>query len=355
MKETARQVQQSSTTAASSPAAVSILLPTYNRASFLPAAFEAIRAQTHPHWELVIVDDGSTDETGRVVTELTATMPAPVRYARQENAGPYAARNAALAMAAHPYVAFYDSDDLWLPQHLTDCVQALDANPDVDWVYAACRIVHYGTGALMSRDTFRIGDQPRPFLSLRHDRRGPLRVIDDERVVACAIRSGLYCGLQNSVLRRRVFDDGPFQAAYRNEAEDQLFAIRALKRGHRLGYLDAVHVQYHVHEANSSGSATGQSAARKLAVYEPVVRGFQDLVQEFDWTPSERRELAQRLAREQFWHLGYAVLWSAGRRREALAAYRAGLRAWPWSIRCWKTYFVALVRTMIAGKEASAA
>jgi hypothetical protein len=155
---------------------------------------------------------------------------------------------------------------------------------------------------------------------------------------------GLYCGLQNSVIRRSVFTDVRFQAAFRNEAEDQLFVIRSLKRGHRLGYLDAVHVQYHVHDANSSAAARGQSVERDLAVYRPLVRGFEELKDELPWTGRERRALARRLGREHFWHIGYAVLWQRGRTAEALASFRQGLRAWPWSVGFWKTYLVARVR-----------
>jgi glycosyltransferase involved in cell wall biosynthesis len=328
---------------------VSILLPTYNRAHFLPAAFASIRAQQLTDWELVIVDDGSSDDTERVVHDARASIPQPIQYVKQANAGAYAARNRCLDLATAPYVAFFDSDDEWLPQHLANSVAALDAAPDVDWVYAACRIVDYGSKRVIDPDTFTLNGAPRPFLSLHTERRGAMFVIDDPRAVECALRDGLYCGLQNSVIRRSVFASARFAADFRNEAEDQLFVIRSLKRGHRLGYLNDVHVQYHVHEANSSAASADQSVDRQLAVYRPLVRGFEALAREFEWSPRERRELSQRLARDQFWHIGYAILWKHGRRREALAAYRAGLREWPWSWSCWKTYLAAQVRAMAGG------
>lgn len=334
---------------------VSILLPTYNRARFLPAALDAIRAQTYTDWELVVVDDGSTDDTAEVLARLCHGLPQPVRCVTQPNAGAYGARNTALDHARGRYMAFYDSDDKWLPMHLESCVRALDANPDVAWVYAACRIVDHATGAMVDSDTFRIAGTPRPFMALTAGVRGALRVFEDARTVACALTDGLYCGLQNSVIRREVFEPARFQAAYRNEAEDQLFVIRALKNGWRMGYLDAVHVEYVIHSANSSASATGQTTDRQLAVYRPLVRGFEELVSECAWTPLERRALAQRLAREHFWHVGYAVLWRAGRRREALEAYRAGLRVWPWSLSAWKTYLLARLRTGASGAAGEAA
>jgi len=326
---------------------VSVLLPTYNRAGFLPAAFDAIIGQTLTDWELVIVDDGSTDDTARVVDELKARLAQRVVYVKQSNEGAYGARNTALDHAAAPLVAFYDSDDIWLPHHLSNSVAALDAAPDVDWVYAACRIVDLASGRTIDPDTFLLDGAPRPFRRLRHHLVGRLHVVDDDAAVACAIRDGLYCGLQNSVIRRSVFERERFHTSFRNEAEDQLFVIRAIKQGFRIGYLDDVHVQYQIHEANSSASATGQSVDRELAVYRPLVRGFEELAREFAWSPAERRELHRRLSHDCFWHIGYAILWKAGRRAEALEAFRAGLRFWPWSPSCWKTYLLARLRTAV--------
>src|SRR5947209_3744474 len=92
--------------------AVSIVLPTYNRARFLPEAFESIRAQKFTRWELIVIDDGSTDETRAVVAALSADLPQPARYHYQANQGPAAARNAGIDLTQEKYIAFYDSDDL---------------------------------------------------------------------------------------------------------------------------------------------------------------------------------------------------------------------------------------------------
>lgn len=323
---------------------VSVLLPTYNRARFLPDAFSAIASQTLTSWELVIVDDGSTDETAKIVHQAIQRLDRPVIHVSQANAGAYAARNTALDHASAPYVAFYDSDDVWLPHHLANGVAALNRSPDVAWIYGSSRILDVASGLVLHTDTFKLNGRPRPFRKLRVRQVGTLRVIEDPRAVAWALRYGLYCGLQNSVIRRSVFETDRFDTRFRNEAEDQLFLIRALKRGHRVGYLDDCHVEYHVHDANSSASAVGRSADQELSVYRPVVRGFETLRGEFDWTPLERKELDRRIGREYFWHIGYALLWKSGRRAEAIDAYRTGLESWPWSLACWKTYALARLR-----------
>src|SRR5436305_3864507 len=93
--------------------AVSILLPTYNRAKCLPQEFASIRSQPFTDCELIVVDDGSTDNTRELVEELTRGWPQPVRYHRQENQGAYGARNTGLDLATGECVAFFDSDDVW--------------------------------------------------------------------------------------------------------------------------------------------------------------------------------------------------------------------------------------------------
>jgi len=324
---------------------VSIILPTYNRAHFLSQAFESIRAQTWTDWELIIVDDGSTDDTRSVVSTLSSSVPQSVRYVYQDNQGAYGARNTGLDHAGGSYIAFFDSDDIWLQHHLHDCVMALEANPHVDWIYGACRIVEFATGKVLLPNTFYMGNDPLPFLKLGSIQSGTVRVLDDPDLVRFTVEYGLYCGLQNSVIRRRVFDDRRFQTAYRNEAEDQLLVIRALASGHRIGFIDNVHVIYHEHDQNSSAAGSDRRLDKHLQIYQAAAQGFEDLASQITLSAAEHRALRRRLNREYFWHLGYNLLWQHGRRQEALDMFRRGLRHWPWNWRCWKSYALALLRS----------
>jgi len=111
---------------------VSVVIPTYNRASMVGDAIESALAQTHPIREVIVVDDGSTDDTERVVRAFGA----PVRYLRQENRGVGAARNAAMASARGGALAFLDSDDLWYPFKVEAQVAVLEALPEVGLVHS---------------------------------------------------------------------------------------------------------------------------------------------------------------------------------------------------------------------------
>lgn len=119
--------------------AVSIILPTYNRAHFLPDAFNSLSSQTFKDWELIIVDDGSDDDTDKVIAELQAKHSFPITFVKQENSGPAQARNAGIKLAKGKFVAFFDSDDFWESSHLSLAIDTFEMYEQLDWLYFACR------------------------------------------------------------------------------------------------------------------------------------------------------------------------------------------------------------------------
>jgi glycosyltransferase involved in cell wall biosynthesis len=326
---------------------VSIILPTYNRAHFLRRAFCSIQAQTFADWELVVVDDGSTDDTRRAVEALSSPIRHRFSYIYQPNGGAYAARNTGLTYARGRYIAFFDSDDEWLPHHLHDCHKALETNADVHWVYGASRLVDDATGAELSPNSFYINGRPRPFRNLKCVDINQLRVFNEPDLIYRILSgAGLFAGLQNSIIRRGVFDRIPLRAASRNEAEDQVFVIRVLAAGFRLGYFESVHHVYHVHTQNSSGSARGISVDKQTRIYLDLIRGFEELPGLIALNPRQLRALNRKLAQEYFWHLGYATYWQSGQQRQALQAFRHALRLDPFRYEFWKTYVLNRIRTL---------
>ena len=116
---------------------VSVIVPTYNREAYLREAVESVCRQTYPEWELLVVDDGSTDGTRAYLAGLTDSR---IRVILSDHLGnPNSVRNLALAKARGRYVAFLDSDDWWDPEKLTRQVQALAASVDCAWSYSAFR------------------------------------------------------------------------------------------------------------------------------------------------------------------------------------------------------------------------
>jgi glycosyltransferase involved in cell wall biosynthesis len=323
---------------------VSIILPTFNRARLLPEAFESIRTQSWERWELIVVDDGSTDDTAAVVRECTRAIAQKVEYVHHANKGAYGARNTGLDHAAGEYVAFFDSDDLWLPEYLERCVNAFEAAPEVDWVFAACRSVDE-TGAIIQPTTFETDLGPRPFLFLKTKDVGALRIIDDPMAIECHLLNGIYCGLQNSVIRRDVFAGHRFWEGYR-VVEDVFFLTRALARGIRLAYLANVQVVYRIHGGNSSGSAAGLNREAFCRIRRESILGLERLQQELALTPRQQRALRRSLSRHYFWDIGYVCCWEANDIAGAFAAFNHGLRLDPFDGRMWKTYASCLVRSV---------
>lgn len=109
---------------------VSVVIPAYNAARFLPEAVESVRKQTPLVHEVIIVDDGSTDDTEQVV----ARQGQDIKYVRQQNAGPSAARNLGIAIASGSLVAFLDADDVWTEDKMHEQLAVFQANPDVGLV-----------------------------------------------------------------------------------------------------------------------------------------------------------------------------------------------------------------------------
>lgn len=111
---------------------VSIILPTYNRARYLPESIGSVLSQTYPHWELIIWDDGSTDNTAEIVRSYTDDR---IRYFYMSNHGVAYSRNQAIRCSVGVYIAFLDSDDTWLPEKLEVQVGILEKFPKIDGLF----------------------------------------------------------------------------------------------------------------------------------------------------------------------------------------------------------------------------
>jgi glycosyltransferase involved in cell wall biosynthesis len=121
------------------PPAVSVLMPTFNRLQFLPPAVESVFAQTLADWELIIADDGSGEDTRAYLRSLSDPR---VRVLWMAHSGkPSVMLNAALRVARGEYVAFLDSDDIWLPRKLERQIASLRDRPERQWGCTAFALI----------------------------------------------------------------------------------------------------------------------------------------------------------------------------------------------------------------------
>jgi len=112
---------------------VSVIIPAYNAAATLPETLAALRSQTWTDWEAIVVDDGSTDQTGEIALQ---TADPRIRVLRQPNGGQAIARNCGLVAARGSLIAFLDADDWWTATALADRVAALEDNPAAVLAYS---------------------------------------------------------------------------------------------------------------------------------------------------------------------------------------------------------------------------
>ncbi len=112
---------------------VSIIIPAYNSEAYISQTIESVMGQTYKNWELLIIDDGSTDKTSEVIK--TFLQEKKIRYIHQSNAGVSAARNRGIEHAGGDYIAFLDSDDFWLPENLSKKVAVLN-DTSIDWTFS---------------------------------------------------------------------------------------------------------------------------------------------------------------------------------------------------------------------------
>lgn len=118
---------------------VSIVVPTYNGSKFILRTLNSILSQSYKNYEIIVIDDASTDGTGKIIKKIPNKR---IRYFRNSrNKGTSKARNRGLTLARGRYIAYCDHDDIWYKNHLKEIVSVLDQNPDVGLVFAKYRIV----------------------------------------------------------------------------------------------------------------------------------------------------------------------------------------------------------------------
>jgi glycosyltransferase involved in cell wall biosynthesis len=116
----------------------SIILPTFNRAHLLKRALDSVLAQTFTDWELLIIDDGSSDNTREAIQDYL--LDPRISYSFEVNSGPAMARNRGIASARGEYITFIDSDDEYLPEHLQTRYESLE-NSQIDLMHGGLEIV----------------------------------------------------------------------------------------------------------------------------------------------------------------------------------------------------------------------
>jgi glycosyltransferase involved in cell wall biosynthesis len=250
------------------PGLVSVVLNFFNAERFMPEAIESVYAQSYANWELLLIDDGSTDGSTDLAKSYADRDPTRVRYVRHpghENRGASAARNLGIASARGELIAFLDADDVWLPNRLEDSVELLRKHRDADMVYGETEYwCSWGDGRGMCSD--------------RVQRQG----FQADRVVSApellirylTHRAAVPCPTSMTLRSRAARDSGGFVEAFRGMNDDQAFLARfCLQRDVYVAH--RCWDRYRQHDASLCATANRLGeVARERGVYLSWLRGF---------------------------------------------------------------------------------
>jgi len=227
------------------PGLVSVMMPAFNAARYVADAVQSVIAQSYLDWELVVVDDGSTDETAEIVGGFSDPR---IRLLRKENGGESSARNVALDVSIGEFIAYLDADDVYLPNHLAATVAFLHANRHRDAVYT---------------DGFHIDGTGRRLVPLQARRRGPFEGRVYEEVVRA---SDVFGPPMCVVLRHDVVTNHRLRYDPRIViGPDWDFFVRFADVG-TFGYLPEPTGLYRVHESNITSRVDKGGRAASLAI-----------------------------------------------------------------------------------------
>jgi len=228
--------------------AVSVIIPTFNRASYIRDTINSVLGQTCSDYEIIVVDDGSTDDTLAALKSWIDNS--TIRYAYQDNQGVSTARNYGVRLAKGRYIAFLDSDDLFLPTKLEKQISYLDAHPDEAFVQSWYAKFDDAGNELGYRDTSKISGKVYPGILL------------DWSVLLA---------LPSVMVRAEILEDvGGFDKNI-HWGED-LDLWRRITRKFQIGVIPEVLCKIRVHPGNVSGNKV--FAVDSFAVY--LLKAFDD-------------------------------------------------------------------------------
>jgi glycosyltransferase involved in cell wall biosynthesis len=323
---------------------VSVIVPLFNREKFLPQLFKSLKEQTYCNFELILIDDGSVDNTQTWLAANKHILSQNIIYAKQENAGPYSARNHGLSLATGKYIAFQDSDDEWPDYHLDEFVVALEANNDIDWIFGSLQRINHKTGKLVEASNFyNIQGQRHKFVSLKTEKRAHINVIEDDTAAAIAVQHCVPGSTQCAMIRKSLFDDNIFDPSYRT-AYDRFFAIKCVLLGFGFAYVDKIHQIYHIHDEHIS-LVDGAEPAKLNRSAVTMVRGYQQLLNLCN-TPMEKKAAHKRLAEVNAWELAHSFQLLHQYKQSTVAMYKA-VTHYPYDWRYFKTFCASLIRLLV--------
>lgn len=269
---------------------VSVVIPFFNRERCLSRAIDSVISQTYENWEIILVDDGSTDNSSKIAEDYSRMYPGKIRIFNQENKGHGPARNKAITEARGAFIAILDSDDQWNNNFLKRTIDAFEFYTDVDWVYVnAKRITE--DGSVIEPSIFD-GSNSSDFRNLKILKVEHLNIIDDANFLVAAIASTVKAGA-NSVVRREVFKKVLYPSI--RVGADRVVIISAIAAGFRFGFIDEILLTLY-HHSNNNSIAARNDMHKNIMIRQEMVKVYEYVNRQVDLDKSSKAVLRKRLS-----------------------------------------------------------
>jgi glycosyltransferase involved in cell wall biosynthesis len=309
---------------------ISVVIPLYNKGPYVRRAIESVLNQTYTDFELVVVDDGSTDGGDQIVEGFTDPR---ICLIRQKNAGAATARNTGIQAVQGEWVAFLDADDIWLPHNLSMQMKLLDAHPDVSWSAGFFDYRESNESLLKNK----LSEQVKQLI---HN-----HIIDDAILI-------LPYGCINTdtvIIKRDVFNIVGMMDATLRTGEDLDLWIRIAIKFPKIAYCETSVAEYYFQTADSlmtsaeAASETGYNRARQ----------FIDRAKEYSISLNSQQkasieQLCRRLLHVQFIGL---ILQNHRKMAQTLAAENKSLIGKYWYYMILAKMPTALIKSIISLKK----
>ncbi len=222
---------------------ISVVIPVYNGKKYIEKAIHSVVEQTLPPDEIIVVNDGSTDDSALIIAELANKY--PIKFFQKENGGQSSARNYAVRVSDGDLIAFLDQDDIWYPNHLQELVRPFleERYPEIGWVYSS--VDEIGEGDELKRiDCLSFTDSVHP-----------------KKTIDQCLASDMFVIPSATLISKKAFDDvGGFDERLSGYEDDDLF-VRIFSKGYGNVFINKSLAQWRIH-GNSCSWGTSMATSR---------------------------------------------------------------------------------------------
>jgi glycosyltransferase involved in cell wall biosynthesis len=317
---------------------VSVIIPVFNREKLVGAALDSVLSQIYTNYEILCIDDGSTDGSVDVLNKYAESHPSVITVIKNYRAkGVSGARNCGLDAAKGEYIAFLDSDDKYKPVHLSESIESLVQNPEIDLVFSD--IERIKDGVVVEKSVYQSNSKDMRRL-LGKDLVG-CRVYGHHSI-RLFIKHDTLPWLHTSVVRTKFCANIRFDECLAI-FEDYKFRFDLIKSGARMAFINSIHHEYYFHTNNTY---SGNSSEKTVINCDQRILFIKRLEAAHHLTVGEKIILRKRAAGYLFWQCGCRLL-DDNLKTEARRFMKVAITIAPPSLSLLKSFVIKYIKMKV--------